>query len=313
MEQMTTNLQASTGGTGRYAPTPSGDLHIGNLRTALVAWLAATSTGRAFVPRVDDLDPDRSRAHIVERQFADLAAIGVRWNPPVEATAAYRESDHLADYAAAVTGLQQRGLVYECFCTRREILEAPTAPHAPAGAYPGTCRDLTEAERAERRKARPHPALRLRSGVTTFRIHDAIHGSIDGAVDDLVLRRGDGAYAYNLAVVVDDANQGVDQVVRGDDLLSSAARQAYLAQLLGAPRVEYVHVPLVLAPHGARLAKRDGAVSLAQLAERGVAVEAVRAQLLDSLGLPMDLDAAARAFSIGALPRQPWVFPGIAR
>lgn len=303
-------MAASSPGAGRYAPTPSGDLHVGNLRTALVAWLVARSTGRRFVVRVDDLDPDRSRPEMVARQFADLASLGVVIDDPAgfDPARAYRESQHRVDYVAAIDDLTRRGLVYECYCTRREIQEAPTAPHLPSGAYPGTCRDLTDAERRERRGSRPHPALRLRTGNPHVHIHDALAGDYAGAVDDFVLCRGDGAIAYNLAVVIDDANQGVDQVVRGDDLLSSAPRQAYLAGLLGLPPVDYVHVPLVLGPTGARLAKRDGAVTLSQLADRGIGVDEVRRRLLDSLGLPGNLGAALDVFRVTNLPREPWTF-----
>lgn len=292
---------------GRYAPTPSGDLHIGNLRTALVAWLAARSTGRRFVLRVDDLDPDRSRDEAIPRQFADLAAMGIDADDPEAGQPPYRESEHTASYADALASLDARGLVYECFCTRREILGAPSAPHAPQGTYPGTCRNLTSAQREERRAIRPHPALRLASDHSAVPIHDEIHGDVVGVADDVVLRRGDGVFAYNLAVVVDDAAQGVDQVVRGDDLLSSAPRQAYLARLLGLPTVDYAHVPLVVAPSGARLAKRDGAVTLAELQGAGMDATAVTRILLTSLGLPGNLERSLAAFSFGDLPRMPWV------
>ena len=284
--------------TGRFAPSPSGDLHVGNLRTALLAWLCARSTGRAFVLRVEDLDRVREGAE--QRQLDDLAAIGLDWDGPV-----VRQSERARYYDAALASLAGRGLVFECFCTRREILDAPSAPHAPPGAYPGTCRDLTEAERDERRRDRP-AALRLRAETSTFTIDDVLHGSCTGVVDDFVLRRGDGAVAYNLAVVVDDAQQDVDQVVRGNDLLSSAPRQAYLATLLGATPPTYVHVPLALNSAGQRLAKRDGAVSRTELEARGVDVLGLTAA---SLGLegstPHEL---LETFDVLAVPRAPWTF-----
>ncbi|HWV27759.1 MAG TPA: tRNA glutamyl-Q(34) synthetase GluQRS [Aeromicrobium sp.] len=283
---------------GRYAPSPSGDLHVGNLRTAVLAWLFARHEGRDFVLRVDDLD--RVRVGAEERQLADLAALGLTWDGPV-----LHQSDRLDAYRRAVDELTTAGLTYECFCTRREILDAPTAPHQAPGSYPGTCRGLTGAERDRRRAERP-AALRLRSEVDTWTVRDRIHGAWTGAVDDLVLRRGDGVPAYNLTVVLDDAHQGVDQVVRGDDLLSSTPRQAYLATLLGVPTPEYVHVPLVLNASGARLAKRDGAVTLRELTERGVAVLDL---IGTSLGLPGDsLEAMLDAFDPDALPRDPWIF-----
>jgi glutamyl-tRNA synthetase len=288
---------------GRFAPSPSGELHVGNLRTAILAWLFARSTGRRFLMRVEDLD--RARAGAEAEQLRDLAAIGVRWDGAV-----VRQTDREAHYAKAIDRLSAQGLTYECFCTRREIQEAPSAPHAPQGAYPGTCRNLTPAEREKKRSVRP-AALRLRSAVTKVTVVDVLHGRYTGIVDDFVLRRNDGVTAYNLAVVVDDAEQGVDQVVRGDDLLPSTPRQAYLASLLNMPSPEYAHVPLVLNAGGARLAKRDGAVTLADLARTGVAVDRVRDVLLASLGLPAGpLPGVLSAFDPAELPRVPWVWPG---
>ena len=288
---------------GRFAPSPSGELHVGNLRTALLAWLFARSTGRRFLLRVEDLDRARAGAEAV--QLRDLAAVGVAWDGDV-----VRQTGRGPLYAAAIARLQDAGLTYECFCTRREIQEAPSAPHAPQGAYPGTCRNLGAAEREFRRSTRP-AAIRLRADVTEYRVHDVLHGEFTGAVDDFVLRRNDGVTAYNLAVVVDDAEQGIDQVVRGDDLLPSTPRQAYLASLLSIPSPEYAHVPLVVNSDGVRLAKRDGAVTLADLAEVGMNAAAVRDRLLDSLGLPAGpLHRALAVFDPDALPREPWVWPG---
>ena len=160
------------------------------------------------------------------------------------------------------------GAALRCYCTRREILEATSAPHVIPGSYPGTCRNLSDAERESRREIRP-PALRLRAEISEFTVQDMFAGEYTGAVDDVVVRRNDGTYAYNLAVVVDDHYQGVTQVVRGDDLLSSAPRQAYLAALLGYEPPHYAHVPLALNTEGKRLAKRDGAVTLKQLRDAG--------------------------------------------
>ncbi|MET3812006.1 tRNA glutamyl-Q(34) synthetase GluQRS [Arthrobacter sp. UYEF3] len=289
---------------GRFAPSPSGELHVGNLRTAILAWLFARSTGRAFLLRVEDLD--RARAGAEEEQLRDLAAIGVSWDGAV-----VRQTDREPLYATAIERLTGAGLSYECFCTRREIQEAPSAPHAPQGAYPGTCRNLGDAERAAKRAVRP-AALRLRAEVAQATVLDVLHGSFTGVVDDFVLRRNDGVTAYNLAVVVDDAAQGVDQVVRGDDLLPSTPRQAYLASLLHIPVPEYAHVPLVLNADGARLAKRDGAVTLADLAAAGVPVDRVRDALLASLGLPAGaLHQALTFFDPAVLPREPWVWAGV--
>lgn len=283
---------------GRFAPSPSGDLHIGNLRTALLAWLCARQSGRDFVIRVEDLD--RVKPGSEQRQLEDLATIGLNWDGPV-----VRQSERARFYDAALASLGGRGLMFECYCTRREILDAPSAPHTPPGAYPGTCRDLTEAERAIRRAERP-AALRLRAAAASFTIEDALHGTYSGVVDDFVLRRGDGAVAYNLAVVVDDAQQRIDQVVRGDDLLSSAPRQAYLATLLGATPPTYVHVPMALNTEGQRLAKRDGAVTLRELSEREVDAFALIVESLNLRGAtPGEL---LTTFKVADIPRDPWIF-----
>ncbi|WP_024447246.1 tRNA glutamyl-Q(34) synthetase GluQRS [Mycolicibacterium iranicum] len=295
-------MTTSPPGAGRFAPSPSADLHIGNLRTAVLAWLFARSTGRRFLMRVEDLD-DRTFPDIAERQLADLAAIGITWDGP-----ASRQTEHAERYDAVVDTLRDRELLFECYCTRRDIAQAPRAPHAPEGAYPGTCRDLDESAR-ERRRAetgRP-PALRLRTTVTEFTVYDVLHGDYTGAVDDFVVRRGDGVPAYNLAVVVDDAASGIDQVVRGDDLLSSSPRQAYLARLLGHQQPVYAHVPLVLNTDGARLAKRDGAVTLAE-----IGVTEALTQIADSLGYRgRTVEEMLDEFDPRLLPRSPWVYrPG---
>ena len=283
-------------GAGRFAPSPSADLHIGNLRTAVLAWLFARSTGRRFLIRIEDLD-DRTHDEIAQRQLADLAEIGLTWDEPPQ-----RQSAHPERYNDVLEQLSRRGLVYECYCSRKDILNAPRAPHAPEGAYPGTCRDLGDARRATEHR-RP-PALRLRAGAATHTVTDVLHGRYTGVVDDFVLRRGDGVFAYNLAVVVDDTASGIDQVVRGGDLLSSSPRQAYLASLLGYPEPVYAHVPLALNAEGKRLAKRDGAVTRAELGT---------ARTLDlitaSLAQPgATLEALLGDFDPAAIPRTPWVY-----
>ncbi len=284
---------------GRFAPSPSADLHIGNLRTAALAWLFARSTGRRFLMRIEDLD-DRTHTDIANHQLDDLAALGLTWDGQVE-----WQSEHPQRYDAVVTGLAERGLLYECYCSRRDIAQAPRAPHAPQGAYPGICRDLTDAQRQARRRetGRP-PALRLRTDVIAYTVNDVVHGRYTGIVDDFVVRRGDGVAAYNLAVVVDDAAQGIDQVVRGDDLLPSSPRQAYLATLLGYPEPIYAHVPLVLNADGARLAKRDGAVTLAE-----IGAQRASAQIAESLGWQASSpDAMLAQFDPAKLPRHPWIY-----
>ncbi|MBM7458590.1 tRNA glutamyl-Q(34) synthetase GluQRS [Rhodococcus coprophilus] len=296
----------ATTGAGRFAPSPSGDLHLGNLRTAVLAWLFARSTGRRFLLRVEDLD--RVRPGAEQRQLADLAALGLDWDEQV-----VHQSRRIRLYENAIDRLTRAGLTYECFCTRREIQQATSAPHAPAGAYPGTCRDLTPEQRDAKRSADRAPAIRLRSTTQWFTVHDVLHGDFTGVVDDFVLRRNDGTPAYNLAVVVDDAAQGIDQVVRGDDLLTSAPRQAYLATVLGLEVPHYAHVPLALNQEGKRLAKRDGAVTLADQEAQGHSAADVLGTIAVSLrladpGEPVTLPLLLDRWDPARMPREPWVF-----
>jgi glutamyl-tRNA synthetase len=290
---------------GRFAPSPTSDLHLGNLRTALLGWIFARSSGRDFLVRIEDLDQVRvaAAAGVAERQLADLDALGIDHDGEV-----VRQSQRLALYEAALARLD----VYECYCSRREIAESAQAPHGDGyRPYPGTCRDLTGAERAAKQIERP-AALRVRAGGVTWTATDELYGQVTGTVDDFVLRRGDGTYAYNLAVVVDDGAQGVDQVVRGDDLLSSVPRQAWLAHRLGFRPPTYAHVPLAVGPDGQRLAKRDGAVTMADLASLGVTPAEVLTTLAASLGLAEAGERVTPAglldrFEPAALPRSPWV------
>ena len=268
---------------GRFAPSPTGDLHVGNLRTALLAWLFARSQGARFRMRVEDLDAGRVRPEFEARQLADLEAIGIDWDGPVT-----RQSERTELYSEALGRLESAGLVYPCWCTRAEIRRAASAPHAgelPEGAYPGTCRDLPSAARAEHDGSGRPPALRVRAGAARVAFTDRLAGAVEGVVDDFVLRRNDGAFAYNLAVVVDDAAQGVGEVVRGADLLESTPRQLWLAARLGLTAPSHAHVPLVLGPDGARLAKRHGAITLADRAALGRSAGEVRAELAVSVGL----------------------------
>lgn len=294
---------------GRYAPSPSGDLHFGNLRTAVLAWLFARQTGRNFYLRVEDIDSERSSAESAQRQIEDLTMLGLDFDPPV-----IYQHDRGDAYAEALSRLD----TYECYCSRRDIREAASAPHARPGMYPGTCRDLTEEQRAFRRSELHAegrlPAIRLRAHVREWTVHDFYQGEHTGPVDDVILRRGGridqaqaGDWAYNLAVVVDDGYQGVDQVVRGDDLLFSAPAQAYLSDRLGLTIPSYVHVPLVVGPEGRRLAKRDGAVTLRDMLRENSAEEVV-AQIAESLGCAgvSSAQKLREVFDPAQLSRQPW-------
>lgn len=268
-------------GDGRFAPSPTGPLHLGNLRTALIAWVFARSAGGRFVLRVEDLDVVASRREHEESHRHDLAAIGLDWDGPV-----VRQSERFELYRSVLDDLQANGLLYPCYCTRKEVQAAVRAEHGPRpeGAYPGTCRTLAARERAEREAAGRAPAVRLRSEGATAEFDDVLVGPVSGVVDDFVVQRNDGAPAYNLAVVVDDHLQDLDEVVRGDDLLSTTPRQVHLSRLLGWDVPRYAHVPLVLGPDGERLAKRHGAVTLADREAEGITAIEVRDELVGSLG-----------------------------
>jgi glutamyl-tRNA synthetase len=294
---------------GRFAPSPTGDLHLGNLRTALVAWLCARSAGSRFGIRMEDLDQGATRPEHAERQLADLHALGLDWDGPV-----VFQSTRLDRYRDAIAGLVGAGLTYPCYCSRREIREAVTAPNGPGpdGAYPGTCRHLTAVQRREREASGRPPALRVHGDGVVRSFVDRFAGPHEGPADDVVIRRNDGTPSYNLVVVVDDVDQGFAEVVRADDLLASTPRQLHLADLLDLAPPSYGHVPLVLGPDGTRLAKRDGAVTLADRAALGIGPDAVRAELAASLGLsepgePVTPGTLVERFVGATLPREPWV------
>jgi glutamyl-tRNA synthetase len=262
---------------GRFAPSPTGVLHLGNLRTAVLAWMFARSCGSRFLLRIEDLDAGRVRPEFAAQQLADLKALGLDWDGEVVA-----QSQRHPLYERALRQLEEQRRLYECYCTRAEIREAASAAHGPLpeGAYPGTCLRLSAAELAAKRASGRPPALRVRASGASVAFTDRLLGEVSGVVDDFVVRRGDGAYAYNLAVVVDDADQGVEEVVRGSDLAESTPRQLWLARALGLPEPAYAHVPLVLGPDGSRLAKRHGDVTLREVQPAGAL-----AWMADSLGL----------------------------
>ena len=261
--------------TGRFAPSPSGRMHLGNLLCSLLAWLSAKQAGGRVVLRIEDLDAERCPARFARQLEEDLRWLGLVWDEGGAdggPCGPYCQSQRAELYLRYFEKLRAAGLVYPCFCSRSQ-LHAASAPHRADGTpvYGGTCRGLAPAEIAQKSKQRP-PAWRLRVPEDTIAFQDGHLGPYSEYLPrdcgDFVLRRGDGVFAYQLAVVVDDALMGVTQVVRGADLLQSTPRQLLLYRLLGLPAPQFYHLPLLLAADGRRLSKRDGDVSLEQLQSR---------------------------------------------
>ena len=300
---------------GRFAPSPSGRIHLGNISCCLLAWLSARQRGGRIVLRIEDLDTARCPRRYAEQTIEDLRWLGLDWDEgpgAAEPDAPYFQSQRTALYQAALETLEAQGLVYPCFCTRAE-LHAASAPHREDGqtVYAGTCRNLTPAERAKRAERRS-PALRLRVPAEGWGFTDRHMGPCRQRLDlecgDFLLRRSDGMFAYQLAVVVDDAAMGVTEVVRGADLLSSTPRQLYLYHLLGLTPPEFCHAPLLLAPDGRRLSKRDADAGLDRLRGR-VTAEALLGRLAQLAGFhpsgsPASAEELLDEFSWEKVPRQ---------
>lgn len=302
---------------GRFAPSPTGELHLGNARTALLAWLSTRSRGGSFILRMEDLDPVRSGDERARGVLADLAWLGLDWDegPDVGGPhAPYTQSQRQDRYAAALARLAGRGLLYPCYCSRAEVAAVTDAPNGPEGPrYPGSCRSLTPAQAACHLVQGRSASVRLlvEPGEVAFR--DGVKGmvaqDVQGETGDFVVRRFDGVVSYQLAVVVDDIAMEITEVVRGDDLILSTPRQIYLYRLLGAEPPVFVHVPLVRGHDGRRLAKRHGDISLRALREKGISAEAVIGRLAYLSGLvsenrpvrPQDLVAG---FSLERLNRE---------
>lgn len=277
---------------GRLAPSPTGRMHLGNICTALIAWLSVRSVGGRLVLRIEDLD-DRARSGPWEElMLDDLRWLGLLWDE-----GPYRQTDRIDYYKDALQTLEKQGLLYPCFCTRAE-LHAASAPHESDGSvvYSGTCRDLSAAEVHKRSKTRP-PALRLRVPRAddiaaqisfTDRLYGEYAENLARECGDIVLRRSDGVFAYQLVVVVDDALMGVTEVVRGCDLLSSTPRQMYLQNLLGYQHSQYAHTPLLVAPDGRRLSKRDHDCDMGALRERFSSAEELLGYIAHALGIAPD-------------------------
>ena len=249
--------------TGRFAPSPSGRMHLGNAFSALLAWLSVRSQKGTMLLRIEDLDPARSKEEYVRLLRDDLHWLGLDWD--VESSP---QSQRTSRYEAAFHKLEKKELLYPCYCTRAELHSA-SAPHGSDGQlrYPGTCRSLPASQRPDTR-----PAWRIKTTREEIAFCDGLQGEYASRIfedcGDFVVRRADGVYAYQLAVVVDDGEMGVTQVVRGMDLLSSTPRQLYLYEALGLTPPAFYHVPLLTAPDGRRLSKRDGDIDFAYLRER---------------------------------------------
>ena len=304
---------------GRFAPSPSGRLHLGNLLCALLVWLSARQKDGRVLLRVEDLDTARCPRRYSEQMERDLQWLGLDWDigPGRDnGTGPYYQSQRTEIYQAALETLREKGLVYPCFCTRAERLAA-SAPHRSDGisVYDGRCGRFTPEQRAELAQTR-RPAWRVRVPDQTRTFCDLIHGEYSQDLKrdcgDFILRRSDGVYAYQLAVVVDDGWMGVTQVVRGSDLLDSAPRQLWLQERLALPHPEYGHVPLLLAPDGRRLAKRDRDQELGALQVRYTAPElvgwlALAAGLLPEYA-PVTPEELLPLFAWDKLPREDLIF-----
>src|SRR4051812_22288282 len=291
---------------GRFAPSPTGELHLGNARTALLAWLWSRKAGGRHLLRIEDIDTPRVRHGLARQQMEELQWLGLDWDgDPLW------QSQRTELYEAALRKLSDH--VYECFCSRAEIAAVASAPHGDEGPrYPGTCATLTGSQRAAKGKTRA-PSLRLRVPPGAIAFRDQILGpqSFDTAelVGDFVLRRADGVFAYQLAVVVDDGEMGITQVLRGADLLASTSRQILLHRLLCHREPRWAHAPLVMGDGKARLSKRDKSLSLSTLRAAGTDPR----QLVAQLGRLCGLDAGERCtaqellkeFSLTKVPRAP--------
>ena len=281
---------------GRFAPSPTGDLHLGSAAAGLVAWLLARSAGASFVLRVEDIDTPRVVRGMVERQLDDLRWLGIDWDegPDVGGPfAPYAQSERVDLYEEALADLARRGLIYLCDCSRAEVTRVASAPHAgdEGPRYPGLCRAFGMRERAWKRP----PAVRLRvPDDAAITVRDRFQGEVvqdvARAVGDVVLKRGDGVYSYQLAVVVDDLAMRIGEVVRAVDLLDSAPRQILLARFLGGTPPGFAHLPLVLAHDGARLAKRAHGMPIRDRRDAGQSAASLVAELARLLGL---IDAEA--------------------
>lgn len=302
---------------GRFAPSPSGRMHLGNVFCALMAWLSCRAENGEMLLRIEDLDPARCRPEYTEQLMADLAWLGLDWEEGGNLPE-YRQSERAAWYAECFARLEAMGRTYPCFCSRGELHDA-SAPHASDGTvrYSGRCRSLSAAERTQKAETRA-PAQRLWVGEETIAFTDLVYGPVQSRLaedcGDFILRRSDGVYAYQLAVVADDAAMGVTQVVRGHDLLSSTPRQLLLYRLLGFAPPQFAHLPLLVAPDGKRLSKRERALDIGALRAAGVTATQIVGTLAQLAGLtetaaPCTPQALIPLFSLEKLPKSDIVVP----
>ena len=279
---------------GRYAPSPTGPLHLGNARSALLAWLLTRLQGGTFALRMEDLDQPRVRSGSARQIVQDLRWMGLDWDEGPDVGGPLGPYDQSARddlYRTALQVLKDRDLVFPCYCSRKDIAQAASAPHGRSPVYPGTCRDLAPDARVAAAARHPDrtPAWRLRVDDALIAMEDGVYGefsqSMSEDVGDFVLRRADSLFAYQLAVVIDDGLMGITDVLRGFDLLDSSPRQIYLFRVFGFPIPTFWHVPLMLDEAGNRLSKRDGSDSIAQYRDRGVEAPHLVGLLAASIGL----------------------------
>ena len=308
---------------GRFAPSPSGRMHLGNAWTALLAWLDIRQKGGTMVLRIEDLDPGRSRQEYSDGLLDDLRWLGLDWDEGPDAggdCAPYNQSERTALYQDAFDKLTQAGLVYPCYCSRSELRSVALAPHAgdTEVPYSGRCRNLNRTALSELKHTGRHPAFRLKVNAEKIGFVDEVYGpqyqELSQTCGDFAIRRSDGVFAYQLAVVVDDATMGISRVLRGADLLESTPRQIYLGHLLGYPVPSFLHVPLLVGSGGERLSKRHGALSIEALRNAGVSPERIIGQLATWAGLVKKVESMKAkelvdGFDHTCLPRDPVLVP----
>lgn len=305
---------------GRFAPTPSGDMHLGNAKIALLSWLQIRAAGGQFILRIEDIDIQRSRPEITERIITDLKWLRLDWDEGPEIGGVYGpywQSERLELYHEALANLQAKHHLYPCYCSRAELLAVAGAPHGLASegtAYAGTCRFLSEAERIEKAKSKT-PSLRFALGEDATSFEDGIFGPQSfppGSGGDFIVRRADGMYSYQLAVTIDDALMGITDVLRGADLLDSTPRQLQLYQALELPPPTFAHAPLLLGEDGHRLAKRHGDLSISALRTAGARPEAIIGWIAYICGIiskpePVQASDLVSSFSLHSIKHQPFI------